>query len=153
MNCYASYTVLRNVRLALADCQATYALETPAQSTLLSVSPDAPSGSTSTELVTPQAKAKTLVRLVRCHFTLGASTLALDFPPLTPAQTSAGKQETQMPPTPVEQLEAQVLDLVAHLRSFDTAKASREWGLVFGKCFRAITAARATRPRSGVTRG
>ena len=86
---------LKNFRPALADCQAAYALQAPTASQSNPNGPS-PSGSSApatpggVEVATPQAQAKTLTRLARCHFALGApnpalstlrTALALDPPP------------------------------------------------------------------------
>lgn len=134
---------IKNFRLALADCQAAYALQAPT-GTQQSSSSSAPNGTNPTPPAasaeaTPAAKAKTLVRLARCHFALGAATPALSAvrtaleldPPPTAKHTS----------TPAEQLETQIQELLAHLKSYHAATARREWGmarLALDQCFRAI---------------
>ncbi|KAF7967739.1 hypothetical protein HWV62_33262 [Athelia sp. TMB] len=141
----ASYMALKNFRPALADCQAAYALQAPTSQSQSSANPNGPAPSAAasgSEVATPQAQAKTLTRLARCHFALGApnpalstlrTALALDPPP--PRATA------KSPLSPGEALEAQILDLLAHLRSFAAARERREWGmarLALDQCMRAI---------------
>ncbi|KAG6334264.1 hypothetical protein ID866_4821 [Astraeus odoratus] len=107
----AAYMALKRFRLALADCQQAASLQSEDPS------------------------AKTLLRLARCQFTLGASERALatirtvlSLEPLNAAALQLGEK---------------VVELDKHLHNLDTAKRKKNWALgrlALDKCFQSIDA-------------
>lgn len=76
---------------------------------------------------------KTLIRLSRCHFGLGKPGFAL----------STIREVLTIEPsnTVARQLEAKILDLEAHLRTFESARLKKDWALArlaLDKCFQSI---------------
>jgi DnaJ family protein C protein 7 len=91
----ASYMALKRFRPALADCRQAAALQSA------------------------EPSPKTLIRLARCHLSLGSPE-----PALTTLRTVISLEPTN---AAALQLQDKVLELKAHLRHFDRAKRKEEW--------------------------
>ncbi|TFK48414.1 protein prenylyltransferase [Heliocybe sulcata] len=77
--------------------------------------------------------AKTLVRLARCQLAIGSPTPALS--------TLRSALEAEPGNAAALQLQEKVLELEAHVRNFDGARARKDWGmarLALDKCFQGI---------------
>lgn len=114
----ASYIALKRFRCALEDCQQALTLQM---------------SSSSSNGASPPPPTKTILRLVRCQLALGSPTPALSA--LNPVLTAEPKNAQAL------QLKAKILDLEAHLRTLDSARAKKDWShvrLALDKCLQSI---------------
>lgn len=84
-------------------------------------------------LQSAEPSSKTLIRLARCHLALGSSE-----PTLTTLRTVLTLEPTN---ATALQLREKILELEAHLRNFNNAKRTKEWGmarLALDKCLQSI---------------